>query len=62
MQTVVASTLAEGAETDLQKQLLRGLMCDEMQGFLFSRPLSAAEFEEFLAAGAFPSTGSSTAH
>ncbi len=55
-------TLAEGVETDLQKQLLRGLMCDEMQGFLFSRPLSAAEFEEFLAAGAFPSTGSSTAH
>ncbi len=54
--------LAEGVETEVQKQLLRGLTCDEMQGFLFSRPLSAAEFESFLTGGAFPSTEPRTAH
>lgn len=54
--------LAEGVETEVQKQLLRGLTCDEMQGFLFSHPLSAAEFEDFLTAGAFPSTGPLTTH
>jgi EAL domain-containing protein (putative c-di-GMP-specific phosphodiesterase class I) len=42
--------VAEGVETDEQSRLLRLLGCDEMQGFLFSRPLPTEMFEtQFLA-------------
>ncbi|HXE37381.1 MAG TPA: EAL domain-containing protein [Azonexus sp.] len=41
--------LAEGVETETQKQALLSLGCDEMQGFLFSRPLPAAQLDDFLA-------------
>ncbi len=37
--------VAEGVETEEQAQLLRGLNCDEMQGHLFSKPLSCEIFE-----------------
>jgi diguanylate cyclase (GGDEF)-like protein/PAS domain S-box-containing protein len=37
------TTTAEGVETDEQRQLLRKLGCDEMQGFLISRAKPAAE-------------------
>jgi len=37
--------VAEGVETDEQSRLLRLLGCDEMQGFLFSKPVPAAVFE-----------------
>ncbi len=37
--------VAEGVETAEQAQLLRSLGCDEMQGFLISRPVPAAVFE-----------------
>ena len=47
--------LAEGVESETQRQLLAELGCDDMQGFLFSQPLPAAEFEAFLSAGDFPS-------
>ena len=43
------SVLAEGVETEAQANFLRGRRCDAMQGFLFSRPLPAAEFEVLLA-------------
>ncbi|MDX5410814.1 MAG: EAL domain-containing protein [Thauera sp.] len=38
------STTAEGVETEAQLAILRTLGCDAYQGFLFSRPLEAAEF------------------
>ena len=43
------SVLAEGVETEAQADFLRGRRCDAMQGFLFSRPLPPAEFEQLLA-------------
>lgn len=37
--------VAEGVETDEQYRLLKLLKCDEMQGFLFSKPLPVDVFE-----------------
>jgi len=37
--------VAEGVETEEQSRLLRLLDCDQMQGFLFSRPLPSEDFE-----------------
>jgi diguanylate cyclase (GGDEF)-like protein len=39
------NVVAEGVETEDQLGLLRMLGCDEMQGFLFSRPLPCEVFE-----------------
>ena len=45
--------VAEGVETEEQARLLRLLSCDEMQGFLVSKPVPAEIFEErFLASPA----------
>ncbi len=41
-------TLAEGIETELQREMLVGLECDLGQGFLFSRPLDPAALGELL--------------
>jgi diguanylate cyclase (GGDEF)-like protein/PAS domain S-box-containing protein len=41
--------VAEGVETQEQLRLLKLLRCDEMQGYLFSPPLSAAEIEPLIA-------------
>jgi diguanylate cyclase (GGDEF)-like protein/PAS domain S-box-containing protein len=41
--------VAEGVETEEQSRLLRLLDCDEMQGYLFSKPVSAAEMAALLA-------------
>ena len=41
-------TLAEGVETSEQRESLRALGCSEMQGFLFSRPVPAAEIMRLL--------------
>jgi diguanylate cyclase (GGDEF)-like protein len=47
--------VAEGVETEEQSRLLRLLNCDEMQGFLFSKPVPVEIFEtRFLA---LPSVG-----
>ena len=40
--------IAEGVETEAQRRLLFEIGCDHGQGYLFSRPLPAAEFEGFL--------------
>ena len=37
--------VAEGVETEQQSRQLLSLNCDEMQGFLFSKPVSAEMFE-----------------
>ncbi|MCH8621402.1 bifunctional diguanylate cyclase/phosphodiesterase [Undibacterium sp. TS12] len=38
--------IAEGVETEQQRQFLSQLRCDEMQGYLFSHAMSAEEFEQ----------------
>ena len=38
--------VAEGVETEEQERLLRLLRCDDMQGYLFGRPVPAEIFEE----------------
>lgn len=40
--------VAEGVETELQKQLLLEMGCDYGQGYFFSKPLTANKFESFL--------------
>ncbi|MDP1934469.1 MAG: EAL domain-containing protein, partial [Nitrosomonas sp.] len=40
--------IAEGVETDSQKQLLIAMGCDYVQGYFFSKPLTADKFEAFL--------------
>ena len=40
--------VAEGVETEAQRALLRKQGCDEMQGYLFSRPMPADRFAQYL--------------
>lgn len=40
--------IAEGVETEGQKQTLRNMTCDAIQGYLISRPVPAAEIEILL--------------
>ncbi|OIP17123.1 MAG: hypothetical protein AUK51_08750 [Comamonadaceae bacterium CG2_30_59_20] len=43
--TLKLKVIAEGVETEEQAAMLRSLACDEMQGYLFSRPVPAEVFE-----------------
>lgn len=43
-----ALVVAEGVETEVQYQLLKQVGCDCVQGYYFSKPLPAAEFEAFV--------------
>jgi EAL domain-containing protein (putative c-di-GMP-specific phosphodiesterase class I) len=40
--------VAEGVETEEQANLLRLLRCDEVQGYLFGRPMPPEEMERIL--------------
>lgn len=41
------TTIAEGVELESQVQFLRRAGCDMVQGFVFSKPLSVEEFEQY---------------
>lgn len=38
--------ICEGVETESQLEFLKNIHCDEVQGFLFGKPLSAKDFEK----------------
>ena len=45
------TVVAEGVETPAQAELLRGAGCQQLQGFLFSKPVPASDFGALLARG-----------
>ena len=45
------ATTAEGVETEQQREILRKLDCDEMQGYLFSPAVPAAEISRLFLSG-----------
>jgi diguanylate cyclase (GGDEF)-like protein/PAS domain S-box-containing protein len=46
--TLSLTVVAEGVETPEQQEFLRTRGCDQMQGFYFSKPISADEFADLL--------------
>src|SRR5690606_35291108 len=48
--TLGLKVIAEGVEEDAQMELLRELGCDQIQGYLVSRPLPADKIEPLLRA------------
>jgi diguanylate cyclase (GGDEF)-like protein/PAS domain S-box-containing protein len=40
-------TIAEGVETESQLEFVQSQLCDEVQGYYFSKPLPAGQFEDF---------------
>jgi EAL domain-containing protein (putative c-di-GMP-specific phosphodiesterase class I) len=43
------TVVAEGVETEEQRELLRGMKCDRLQGYIASKPLPAAGVARLLA-------------
>jgi len=50
-QSLNMKTIAEGVETEEQRNFLQELNCDEAQGFLFSKPVPKDEMAELLRTG-----------
>jgi len=46
--------VAEGVDSEEQANVLRLLRCDQMQGYLFSKPLPLAEITALLGSSAGP--------
>lgn len=42
------SVVAEGVETSIQAEYLKNEKCDELQGYFFSKPINAENFEKLL--------------
>ena len=47
-QSLNLDVVAEGVETEAQRELLKSLGCHEMQGFLFSAPRAASDLTDLL--------------
>jgi diguanylate cyclase (GGDEF)-like protein/PAS domain S-box-containing protein len=56
-QAIGSTTVVEGVETLSELEQIEGLGCDVAQGFYFSRPLPAADFDDLLRAGHQPTPG-----
>jgi EAL domain-containing protein (putative c-di-GMP-specific phosphodiesterase class I) len=53
--------IAEGVETEAQRDFLAGLGCHNYQGYLFSRPLPIHEFEALAMRAWWPGSDKGTA-
>jgi EAL domain-containing protein (putative c-di-GMP-specific phosphodiesterase class I) len=47
--TLDVQVVAEGVETEEQASVLRAAACNELQGYLFARPMPAEEIVEWFA-------------
>jgi EAL domain-containing protein (putative c-di-GMP-specific phosphodiesterase class I) len=54
------SVIAEGVETEEQRKLLLLLRCDQMQGYLFSRPVAIHQIGELLTSARLTTAGEFT--
>jgi EAL domain-containing protein (putative c-di-GMP-specific phosphodiesterase class I) len=56
------SVVAEGVETIAQLEQLRAIQCDQIQGYLFSPPLSASDMTQLLTARSLRATCQETGY
>ena len=47
-QTLGLQVIAEGVETKQQADMLLGFGCNQMQGYFFSKPVTAEQYEDLL--------------